>query len=127
MADHDVDIEIVPHGRADEALMADLGELHSDLVESDINADASTVALPGVKTDLTLAIAIAGLALSGVSTLVSVLAFWQSRKAKYSVSIPTEEATYEISNLGKEAVLEVAEKIRRHRPKVPLVVRISRV
>lgn len=127
MIDYNIDIEIIPHGKVNETLMADLRELHLDLTEANIKTNPSTAVLPGVKADLVLAITIIGLAISSISALISALALWQSRKAKYSVSIPTEYGTYEISNLTKRQALDMATTIRKHGLKAPLVIRISQV
>ena len=119
------DVEIVIRGVASTETLADLSELNADLAEAELGPSPSTVQLPAVKMELTLAIAIAGLALSAISTLVSVLAHWQSRKPKYSISVPIQNRTIELSNLSKQGAVSVAEEITREDLQRPLVVRVS--
>ena len=119
-----VDVEIVPRGDADSRLLSDLDGLCADLVEAGLEVEASRVRLPGVKADLPLAISIVNLGLSVVSTLVAVLAFWQSKSESYKVTIKQGGATYEVNNLNREQMLEIGARIAKSES--PLVVGVRR-
>ena len=87
--------------------------MSADLLDKGLANSASRATLPGSKTDLTLAISIVGLALSSVSTLVSVLSFWQSTRPQYRVTIKRGDATYQVSNLDREQVREISESLTK--------------
>ncbi|MDB9429747.1 MAG: hypothetical protein ACK4XH_05630 [Microcystis sp.] len=53
---------------------------------------------------LTIGIAIASLALSAVGTFISVLAYWQSQKPRYSVSMTIGTQTYTIENISPQQI-----------------------
>jgi hypothetical protein len=53
---------------------------------------------------LTIGIALASLALSAVGTFISVLAYWQSQKPKYSVSMIIGSQTYTIENISPQQI-----------------------
>lgn len=121
-----VDVEIVPRGDADPALLADLSRLLSDLVEAGLRTNSSRARLPGSKADLTLAISIVGLALSSVSTLISALSFWRVAHPHYSVTIKQAGATYQVNNVDRNQVREIAERISKANPGGALVVGVRR-
>jgi hypothetical protein len=121
-----VDIEIVPRGAADLALLTDLNGLAEDLAEAELRPVTARARLPGAKADLALAISIAGLALSTVSTVISVLSFWQSKQAQYSVTIKQGDVTYQVSNLGRDEVREIGERIAKAEAGGAVVVGVER-
>lgn len=53
---------------------------------------------------LTIGLAIAGLALTGVQTAISAAQYWQSEHPKYKLSIYLEDKTYILDNSNKEEV-----------------------
>jgi len=108
----------------------DSGEL--DVLADSIAAispslERSRMLVPGVKDGgLTIGLAIAGLTLSALSTLVSALAYWRSTRPQYSMTIRDGEAEYSFNNLSKEDILTLSKKLEVHGPKGSLLVRIFR-
>lgn len=65
----------------------------------------------GVKDGgLTIGIAVVGLALSGISTLIAILAYWQSQKPKYSASITLGNKVISIENITLEQLQMIADE-----------------
>lgn len=121
-----IDVEIVPRGDVDSGQLADLSRLASDLVEAGLHINSSRARLPGSKADLTLAISIAGLALSGISTLIGALSFWRSAQPHYSVTVKHGNATYQVNNLDRDQLLEISERIAQANTGGALVVGVQR-
>lgn len=80
-------------------------ELNSlvDLIQNEADLAVTREEEPapaGSKDPLILtAIAIAGLALTGVTTVVSVLQYWQSQQSKYSITIKRGNASFQASGI----------------------------
>lgn len=122
-----VTVQIVAHGTCDVAKMRDLAELADQLVRADLPASATTVAVPGVKDEgLVTAISLAGLVLSSVSTVVSVLVYWASTKPQYRVTLETDAATYELSNLDKQEVRTVIQELEAGSSAANVVVKVAK-
>jgi hypothetical protein len=121
-----VDVEIVPRGDVDPALLVDLSRLSSELVEAGLRIESSRTKMPGSKADLTLAISIAGLALSSISTLISVLTFWRSGQPHYTVTLKQGDTTYQVNNLGRDELREIGERIAQANTGGALVVGVQR-
>lgn len=60
---------------------------------------------------LVVGIAIANLALTSISTLIGILAFWQSSQPKYSVSITKGNTTYQVDNISERKLDEIIDKL----------------
>jgi hypothetical protein len=96
-------------------------------VRADLPAAATTVAVPGVKDDgLVTAISLAGLVLSSVSTVVSVLVYWASTKPQYRVTLEADAATYELSNLDKQEVRTVIQELEAGSSAANVVVKVAK-
>ncbi len=65
----------------------------------------------GSKADLTIALSIAGLALSALATLISVLSYWKSQQPNYSVSIKCGNTTIELNNVSSDELQAVIRKL----------------
>lgn len=104
-----------------------LNQLCDSLRQSDIFADPQIGAPPvGVKDGgLTLGLTLAGLALSSVSTLVSALSFWASKRA-YSITFQTGEISFSGNNLNAKEALAIAEAIRNNAVASDIKVLVSR-
>lgn len=68
----------------------------------------------GVKDGgLVIGLTIVGLALTGISTLISIIQYWEQKQLekqeKYQVSINLNNNTYTIENLQKQTFLEMFE------------------
>lgn len=74
---------------------------------------------------LTIAIALAGLALSAVGTLVSVLSYWKSTRPKYNVSISRGEVTIAIENSTPKQVQETIAKLTKSQAQTNTIVQIT--
>lgn len=100
----------------------DLNQL-ADLIESDYGlaverqqgGSESGVKDGGLVIGLTLA-------LSAISTLVSVLAYWQSTRSKYSVTVSRGDVTYTIDNLPPDQLENIASKLEA--PQLPEYVEV---
>ena len=90
-----------------------LKELGESLAESDISTESDIHKNKiGVKDGgLTLALTIAGLALSAVGTLVSAISLWGSKR-NYSISFQIGEATFAANNLSAKETLTIAQAIK---------------
>lgn len=85
----------------------DIARLHG-LIERDCGVSVEREQTPGEigqkDGGLTIALAIAGLALSGVSTLIATLSYWKSKIPKCSISVTRGETTLSIDNLSPKKV-----------------------
>jgi hypothetical protein len=90
-----------------------LNELRESLEESKISVETENdQKKTGVKDGgLTLALTIAGLALSAVGTLVSAISLWGSKK-NYSITFKTGDATFAANNLSAKETLTIAQAIK---------------
>ena len=120
-------VDIVPDDTADVAMMRDLSELADDLQAADLSVETRTADVKGVKDGgLTVAIALASLTLSAISTLVTVLSYWTSRKPDYSVTLESRGATFQLSGLDKNGVRDVVAKLKAGEDAGDIAVRVAR-
>jgi hypothetical protein len=120
-------VDIVPGDTADVAMMRDLSELADDLQAADLSVETRTADVKGVKDGgLTVAIALASLTLSAISTLVTVLSYWTSRKPDYSVTLKSRGATFQLSGLDKNGVRDVVAKLKAGEDAGDIAVRVAR-
>jgi hypothetical protein len=121
-----MNLEILPGGLVDLEMMRDLGELCSDLQEADIQARGASAVLPGVKDGgLTVGIAAAGLLLSSISSAVSVLTYWNSRKPRYTLTIEHGNQTVQIANMNQDGVKALVESMDASAESRALLVRVA--
>ena len=122
-----LNIEILPGGILDLQLMRDLGDLDGELRKADLQTTPTGAEVPGVKSvDLIAAIAIGSLALSSVSTLITVLTYWSSKRPSYTVTMSSDELTQEISGLDKEGARKVIADLKESQNPGRLVVRVEK-
>lgn len=60
---------------------------------------------------LTLAIALAGLGVSAIGTLVSVLSYWRSTRPKYKISVSRGSVTIDVENLNAAQISDVTARL----------------
>lgn len=119
-------IQIVAYGRCDVEKMHALAELADKLSRADLDLTTTTVEVPGVKdAGLTAAIALVGLALSAISTTVSVLTYWASTKTQYKVTLETGAATFELSTLRKDEIRAVIQQLQADSGPSNVVVKVA--
>ena len=123
-------VDIVSGDTADVAMMRDLSELADDLQAADLSVETRTADAADVKGvkdgGLTVAIALASLTLSAISTLVTVLSHWTSRKPDYSVTLESRGATFQLSGLDKNGVRDVVGKLKAGEDPADIAVRVAR-
>ena len=120
-----MNLDILPNGQVDLEMMRDLGELCDRLIEAGVPARRSTVALSGIKdAGLTVAIAIGGLAVSALSSAVSVLTYWSSHKPRYIVTVQAGRVTLQASGLDPEGVRALLREVREEEDAESAVVRV---
>lgn len=106
-------VDIVPSGSINVEMMSDLGDLCEKLCEAGLDARAARAALPGVKDGgLTVAIAVSGVVLSAISSLVSALSYWSSQKPRYTITMTAGSSTLTISQLDKAGVQGALQQLR---------------
>lgn len=66
----------------------------------------------GSKADLTVALSIAGLSLSAVATLISVLSYWKAQQPKFSVSFRCDDITIMSDNVSPDELPTVIQKLK---------------
>lgn len=90
-----------------------LNELRESLEESRIFAEPDIdEKIIGVKDGgLTVALTIAGLALSAIGHLVSAISLWASKR-NYSVTFKAGETTFAANNLSAKEALVIAEALK---------------
>ncbi len=87
----------------------------SEHIKQDCKADVSIDVKPtaGIKDGgLAIGIAIASLALSGISTLITALVFWQSQHPRYSISFRSESVGFTFRGLSKPRSKALLDKLR---------------
>lgn len=104
-----------------------LEDLHALLLEHDLRAHLQRAPASGGRKDggLTLAIAVASLTLSGISTLISVLTFWRSTRSTGSISMTRGNVTLSVTNLPSDKIAEAAERFMAEPPSAELAIEIS--
>lgn len=106
-------VAIVPSGTASLVMMKDLGQLGDELMGSGLDMRATRASIPGVKDGgLTVAIEIAGLALSGISTLLSVLSYWAEQKPQYEVTAKVGELSLKVSGLDGPGLKQAVQQLQ---------------
>lgn len=121
-----MEIDIVPSGGVDLEMMRDLGDLCDSLKAVDVPVRPSLAQVPGVKdSGLTIAIQAAGVAISALSALVSALAYWSSRKPRYTLTVQRGSLTLEASQLDKAGVQTLLEQLRKTGDEGSLLVRVE--
>lgn len=119
-------IEIAPSCVPDLEMMRDLGALDQALREADVNTAATHATLPGVKNlDLTTVIAVSSLALSAVSTLVTVLSYWSSQRPKYTVTLKSNAAIHTLAGLDKHGIANVIRELETEENPGEISVRVE--
>jgi hypothetical protein len=101
-------------GSITEETSHDLNQL-ANLLEQDcdvsVKLDKQPIQ-PGVKdSGLTIGLTIAGLALSGIQTLIAAILYWESKQNKYSLSISLENKTYIVDNIKQEETERILSEI----------------
>ena len=89
-----------------------LNELRDSILESEIPVEAKVKPSPkGVKDGgLTLGLAIAGITLSALSTLVSAISLWGSKR-NYSISFKSGDTTFSANNLKAHEARAIAKTL----------------
>ena len=105
------DIEIVFRGTVDLTASHDIKEMRSSLVEADLQVDLVEMRVPGVKDAVAIGLAIAGLAVSSIGTLISAVSLWQAQRPQYKVTIRRGDVQFEIGNLSREEVLKINDQL----------------
>lgn len=90
-----------------------LNELRDSLQESGINVEPSFgKAMEGSKDGgITLGLAIAGVTLTAIGTLISAIALWGSKR-NYSITFKTGDSTFSANNLSASEARTIAEAIK---------------
>jgi hypothetical protein len=96
-------------------------EISEDLKELEqlMKDDYGIVSIPekqkpqiGVKdSGLTIGLAIAGLALTGIQTVIAAIQYWQSQRPKYTLSIICRDEIYILNNANKEDIDKIMKAI----------------
>ena len=91
-----------------------LDELAEDLFRSDIGHEVEKSATRHGRKDggLSLAIAIGGLAISAIGTLISALTFWQKSRPAYKLNITRGPVTFAIENPTPEQIRTVTSRLQ---------------
>lgn len=106
-------VAIVPSGTASLVMMKDLGQLGDELIGGGLDVRAARASIPGVKDGgLTVALEIAGLALSGISTLLSVLSYWGEQKPQYEVTAKVGNLSLKVSGLDGAGLKKAVEELQ---------------
>mgnify|MGYP001824335653 CR=1 FL=1 len=104
----------------------ELEELAAALADDDLHPESTRVMVPGVNDGgLTVGIALAGLALSAIDTLVSSLHFWLSTRPRYSATIKRGEATYTMSGLDRKGLLELSAALKEEGDALPASITLA--
>lgn len=102
-----MDIRIKFQGDINQVISNDLIDL-AELITEDCGVSVTQEKKkpePGVKdSGLTIGLAIAGLALTGVQTAINAAQYWKSERPTYLLSISSGSQTYTLDNANKEEV-----------------------
>jgi hypothetical protein len=103
-----------------------LDALTEALADADLSPDATKLVAPGIKDGgLTIGIALAGVGLSTVSTVISALNFWLSTRPKYSAEIKRGGTTFKMTGLDQRELLELSAALSDEGENLPLSVTLS--
>jgi hypothetical protein len=104
-------IRITLDGAFDATVSADLRDLEAKLVENGLLVSNTTITVPGVKVELVIALAIASLTMTSISTLVNVVNFWKSQRSiSYRISLESKTGTVPLDNDAAKALAESIEQ-----------------
>ena len=105
----------------------DLNDLQDGLSDSQIMSERVIKPSPsGVKDGgITLALAIAGLALSAVGTFVSAIALWGSKR-NYSISFKCGDTSFSANNLSAKEAATIAQALKDKAVAADIQVLVSR-
>jgi hypothetical protein len=97
-------------------------EVSNDLeeLEQRVEEDCGITLIPEKQTSpsgtkdggLTIGLAIAGLALTGIQTFIAALQYWQSQKSNYKILIRCGNEIYSFDNARKEDIAKIVQAIR---------------
>jgi hypothetical protein len=103
-----MEVTIESQQKAELDVMRDLGELASEFKSAGLPATEQSPNLTGVKTvGLAEFIQIGGLALTSISTLITILTYWSSKKPQYKVTLNANSTSVEVSNLDKKGTMQL--------------------
>ena len=106
-------VQISLTGNVDAVDAAALDEVATSLGSERIDINVTKLRVPGVKDGgLTIGIALAGLALTGIGTLVSVLSYWKSSKPQYVVKINAGDTTYTVKSTDPKDILSLSNALQ---------------
>lgn len=118
-------LDIVPAGPVDLEMMYDLGELGGQLEAAELPAQRATATVPGAKdSGLTVAISLAGLAVSAMSSVLSVLTYWSSQRPRYSLTIQAGPKTLQVSGLDRAGIQALLRDLKEEPDGSGFVIRV---
>jgi len=104
----------------------ELEGLTEALADADLSPEETKLVAPGIKDGgLTVGIALAGVALSTINTVISALNFWLSARPKYSAEIKRGDATFKMTGLDRTELLELSAALKAEGEDLPLSVTLS--
>jgi hypothetical protein len=111
MKTHNVSIQFEKPIGADESIA--LRELQDNLAESDFTVDPLVASVKRGNKDLgaTLALTIAGLAISALGNLISAISLWGSKK-NFSITFKSGNVTFTANSLTAKEARAIAEDLR---------------
>ena len=121
-----MDVDIILRGTLDNTASDDLRELQGYTDDADIASQQVTIDAPHVKEPITIGLAIASLAVSSISALISAVSLWNSQHPKYAVTVHAGDNSYQISNLGKADLAAIVERLRKLPEGQAVIMRITR-
>jgi hypothetical protein len=121
-----MDVDFVLRGTLDNSVSDDLRVLQDYLHDADVACTQVVMEIPHVKEPITIGLAIAGLAVSTFSAVLSAVNVWNSHHPKYSVTVHAGENSYQISNLGRAELTAIAKSLGTSPIEQAVILRITR-
>ena len=120
-------IDIILDGNFEAVAAADIRELNDRLRRADIDSSLTVLSIPSIKDPLTIGIAVAGVAVATIGTVIGALSLWYSQRPKYSVTVQRGEVSYTIGNMSKGELETLRAKLEAVNPDVPLLIRLTSI
>lgn len=123
-----MDFHLIPRGTVSSEFSAAIDQLRDELAQADIQSQRACIKIHGAKDGgLTIGLTIVGLALSGITTLLSCLSFWKSTRPDFTITVQRGDATITVKNLDQKEAKRLALELTESEQPLPLLIELNEI
>lgn len=89
---------------------------------SSLKVEIGNTRIEGAKGDLATSLGIIGVTLSGISTLIDIIEFWQTQYPKYTVTMKLGDNVFTKENISKEEFEKDFNETKNKQEKVQIII-----